>query len=350
LQRFQFARSGKSAILSCEMSEHAQAEPVDGSAGAPSTGFLDEAMDVWRRLPHKLLFAILLAAWIALFHVYGNATMGYARTSSLFEWARSVLIYRDDQTFAQYIPLIVLVFLWMKRQELATLTPRISWAALFYFAATVALHFIAFRIQQARLSVLAFIFGLHALIGVLWGTAALRKTIFPMCLLFFCVPFGSWADIITFDLRVLVTKVSVGISHTILGIDIARDGTQIFVNGGRAKFDVAPACSGIRSLIAMTLLSVIYTFLYFDTFWRRAILILCALPFAVLGNIVRLVTVIIVSDAFGQDYGMMIENKFGFVTFLVAMLGMMTVGWLIREKKPMRSALVTTAPLEATPV
>jgi exosortase len=333
------------------MSEHAQAEPVNGSVGASSTtGFIEEALDVWRRLPHKLLFAILLAAWVALFHVYGNATMGYARTSSLFQWARSVLVYRDDQTFAQYIPLVVLLFFWIKRQELAAISPRISWAALFYFAAAVILHFVAFRIQQARLSVVAFILGLHALISVLWGATALRKTIFPMCLLFFCVPFGSWADIITFDLRVLVTKISVGIGHSILGIDVVRDGTQIFINGGRAKFDVAPACSGIHSLIAMTLLSVIYTFLFFDSFWRRTILFLCALPFAVLGNIVRLTTVIIVSDAFGQDAGAMIENKFGFVTFLVAMIGMLIVGWLLREKKSAPPASIQTAPVEASAI
>jgi hypothetical protein len=53
------------------MSENAQAEPVNGSAGAsPLTGFMDEAVDIWRRLPHKFLFTILFAAWIALFHYY----------------------------------------------------------------------------------------------------------------------------------------------------------------------------------------------------------------------------------------------------------------------------------------
>jgi exosortase len=316
------------------MSEQAQPQSVTVPASASSPlGWVDEIVDVWRRLPHKFLFAILFGAWLALFHVYGNATMGYAKTSSLFTWAYSVLVWRDDQTLALWVPLVVLVFLWMKRQELAAILPRISWPTVLYFAAAVFLHFVAFRIQQARVSVVAFIFGLHALIGILWGPLALRKTIFPLCLLFFCVPFGSWADIITFDLRILVTKVSVGIGHSILGIDVVRNGTQIFINGGHAKFDVAPACSGIRSLIAMSALSVIYTFLYFDSFWRRVTLILCALPMAILGNIVRLTTVIIVAEAFGEDWGAMIENKFGFVTFLVAIVGMMSVGWLLREKR-----------------
>jgi hypothetical protein len=45
----------------------------------------------------------------------------------------------------------------------------------------------------------------------------------------------------------------------------------------------------------------------------------------------------------------MIENKFGFVTFLVAIIGMMGVGWLIRERKPAPPSLPTQA-MEPTAV
>jgi exosortase len=322
------------------MSENAQTEAVTARASGPSQpGILEEAADIWRRLPHKFLFLILLGAWIALFHFYGNATMGYARTASLFSWARSVYLWRDDQVYAQYIPLVVFLFLWMKRQELAAIVPRVCWPAVFYFAAAVLIHFVAFRIQQARLSIVALIFGLHAMVGVLWGAQAMRRTIFPFCLLFFCVPFGSWADVITFDLRVLVTKVSVGFSHNVLGISVFRDGTQIFIPGGHAQYDVAPACSGINSLIAMCGLSIVYAFLNFDTAWRRAVLILCALPIALAGNVIRLTTVIVVSELFGEKYGVMIENKFGFVTFAIAIAGMLGLAWLLDERrKPAASA------------
>jgi hypothetical protein len=46
----------------------------------------------------------------------------------------------------------------------------------------------------------------------------------------------------------------------------------------------------------------------------------------------------------------MIENKFGFVTFLVAMIGMLIVGWLLREKKSAPPASIQTAPVEASAI
>src|SRR5690242_20656914 len=116
------------------MSENAQAERVNGPAGASSlTGFFAEAIDIWRRLPHKFLFAVLLVAWIALFRFFGNATLGYVPTPSLFEWAESVYFWRVDDQFGMYMPLVVILFFWIKRKELAEISPRIWWPALGYF-------------------------------------------------------------------------------------------------------------------------------------------------------------------------------------------------------------------------
>lgn len=318
------------------MSEHAQAEPVIGSAGAPQApGFLEEAADLWRRLPHKFLFAILFGAWIALFHYYGNATLGYVRSASLFDWAKSVYFWDGgDDEHGAYIPFAIPIFLWLKRKELSEISARIWWPAVLYFLAAVLLHFAGFRVQQARVSGLAFILGLHALIGIVWGPVALRRTVFPIFLLLFCIPFGSMAEPITFKLRMFVTKVSVAFSHDVLGIQVFRDGSQILGENGRALYDVAPACSGMRSLIAMSALSVIYAFLNFDTVWRRAVLIAAALPIAVLGNIIRITTVIIVGDVFNHQTGAAIEQKFGFITLLMAVGLLMGLGWLIREKSP----------------
>jgi exosortase len=316
------------------MSENAGTEPIPNSDGAyPLPSFLEDAANVWRRLPHKLLFGILFAAWIALFHYYGSATMGYAKTSSLFHWAMSVYAWREDDAHGQYIPYAVLIFLWVKRRELAEIAPKIWWPGLAYFAGAILLHIMAFRVQHARISVLAFIFGLHALIGLLWGREALKRTIFPIFLLLFCIPFGSMADVVTLDLRLLVTKISVGFSHQALGIEVFRDGSKILDGAGKAMYDVAPACSGMRSLIAMSALSVIYAFLNFDAVWRRGFLIACALPLALVANVIRITTVIVVGDAFGQATGAMIEQKFGFVTFAIALAGMIFVGWIIRERK-----------------
>jgi exosortase len=168
--------------------------------------------------------------------------------------------------------------------------------------------------------------------------------VFPIFLLLFCIPFGSLADPITFKLRMLVTKVSVGIAHHVLGIEVFRDGSQILGKYGRALYDVAPACSGMRSLVAMSALAVIYAFLNFDTVWRRAVLIGFALPLAVLGNIARITTVIVVGEVVNPKAAVAVEQNLGFVTFVVAIAGMMLLGWIIRER-PEKTAAKPAQPV-----
>jgi exosortase/archaeosortase family protein len=69
----------------------------------------------------------------------------------------------------------------------------------------------------------------------------------------------------------------------------------------------------------------------FKQWWPRLVIIALAMPLAVAGNVVRITTIIIVGKAFGHDAGVMIEQKFGFVTFAVALAGMFGVSWLIER-------------------
>jgi exosortase/archaeosortase family protein len=62
-----------------------------------------------------------------------------------------------------------------------------------------------------------------------------------------------------------------------------------------------------------------------------------AAPIAVFGNIARITTVIIVGDLFGQKAGAMIEQKFGFITFVVALGCVLLIGKLLKEDAPVRT-------------
>lgn len=317
------------------MSENAAVapSPADDKGTSLLHEFVQEAPGVWRQIPHKGLFGILLAGWVLLFHVLGNPTFGYEQSGSLFYWLKGCYDTFEDDAHGYLMPVVVFFLLWMKRKELLEGIEKPWWPGLFYLAFAGLFHFASYRVQQGRFSVLALIFGIHALFGIVWGPRLLSRTIFPIALLVFCIPVASMAETITFPLRMLVTKVSVGIGHDIFGIEVFRDGSRILNGKGEPMYDVAPACSGMRSLIAMAALSVIYAFMNFKAPWKRLAVICAAMPMAVLGNIARITTVIIVGEALGKDAGMMIEQKFGFLTFAVAIGGMLGVGWLLRDKK-----------------
>ncbi len=300
----------------------------------------DELAALWLSLPDKLLFFILCVIWGVFFHVLGNSTFGYKDTPSLFGWMNYAYNSLEDDRYGKFIPLVVLALLLVKRGELTAVPKAPWWPALVLVVAGLLLHIAGYITQQTRISILAFFLGLYGLTGLAWGPHWLRATFFPYFLFIFCFPLGTLADKITFPLRSVVTHVSVGIAH-LLGVEAIRNGTQIIGANG-FNFDVAPACSGIRSLTALSALTTIYGFLTFRAAWKRVLMVLVAGPLAVIGNVARITGVILTSEAFGEKAGLKFHDGAGFVTFFVAILCVMALGRWLREDR-------AASPLEEQP-
>lgn len=284
-------------------------------------------------MPHKAAFGLLLLGWVAFFHWLGNSTFGYKDTASLFGWLHYCYSQKTEEEHVFIVPFLVGILAWWKRGELLSAAKGSWWPAVALLGLAVALHLVGYVVQQTRLSFLAFVIGLYALMGVTWGPGWLRTIFFPFFLLFFCMPLGNSAEMITGPLRMLVAQLSVAISQHALGIDVLRQGSQIFDAARSMQYDVAPACSGIRSLVALLLISTVYGFLGFSKTWKRWLIVLAAFPLAVAGNTLRITTVLIVGKAWGQDAGARIEQNFGFVTYIFALGALFAVGYWLREDK-----------------
>jgi exosortase len=290
-----------------------------------------EILEYCRKLPHGGLYLALLGVWIALFQLFGNSVFGYIDTPSLFQWLLACYRGSDDDSHGLLVPVVILVLLWWKRNELEQITKKIWWPALGLVILALFFHIVGYRVQQTRISAAGFFFGIYALMGLVWGPQWLKKTFFPMFLLVFSIPVSSITDPVTFPLRILVSKMAVAIAHGPLGIDVIREGSLIFDPKHTFQYDVAAPCSGMRSLMALLAISTIYGFLTFRSNWKRILLIASAVPFAVAANVVRVTSVIIAGEAFGQKAGAFIEQKLGFLTFAVAIAGMIFLGYLLRR-------------------
>jgi len=286
---------------------------------------------LWGSLPSRWWFLVLLGAWLALFHFLGNSTFGYLKDPSLLSWMHFVFTTSPDDDFCLYIPLLVAGLLVWKRAELIDTPKRFWWPGLVLVAAALVLHVAGYAVQQARVSIVALVVGLYGLSGLFWGPAWLRNTFFPMFLLLFLVPISSVSDGVTLPLRLLATKLSVGFAHIILGIEVYENGAQILGPGGIPLYEVAPACSGIRSLMSMLVLMLIYGWLTFQTWWRRLVILASAVPVAIVGNVLRLIIVIIVGEAFGESQAVAVEQNLGFVTFALGIGCMLLLGHWLRE-------------------
>ncbi len=295
--------------------------------------FLVEFRAFWAWLPDKPLFFTLLGAWAGLFHFLGHCSFNFTDQPSLFAWMWGAWSAEAlEAEHGKLVPVVVLILLWLRRNELLA-TPTRRWLpALAGMALALVLHVLAFTVQQPRVSMVALAGGVWCLVGLVWGPGWLRKTFFPFLLLGFCVPLEALGEGLLFQLRLLVTQLSVGIGHNLLGLDVLRDGTAIFNTARTFNYDVAPACSGIRSLTSLLAVTTIYGYVAFRAPWKRAVMMALAAPLAVAGNVARITTVIILAEAFGHKAGAAAETNLGYVTFAVAIGLMFLAGWLMREK------------------
>lgn len=306
------------------------------SAEAPEKSFQADLAECWRQLPAKGLFFSLAALWIGFFHFFGNSTLGYVNTPSLFGWLEWIYKNSADDAHGRYIPFVVLALAWWKRKELLAVPSRHWWPAITLLICALLLHFLGFSIQQSQVSVVAFFLGLYALIGMVWGPQWMRATFFPFLLFAFCVPINNVIGGLTFQLRLVATIITSGICKSVLGINVVQDGTRIFDAMGQYQYEIAAACSGIRSLTAIVAMAVIYAFVAFRAHWRRLIIIGAAFPLAVLANVFRLSTIIISAEAFGQKAGDTVHESWwlSLGPYVPAIAGILLLGrWLSEDHK-----------------
>jgi len=290
---------------------------------------------VWRGIPFKGLFTLCLVIWTLLFEFLGNSTFGYISTHSLFAWSDYAYLTSQDDEHGLIIPFLVLALFWWKRKDFTALNAR-PWApGLLIIGAALILHLLGFFSQQTRLSLAAFYLGLYGLIGIVWGGQALKKSFFPMCLFIFALPLGTLAETLTFPLRLMATKLTSGIAGTVLGVSVIQQGVFIYDPNGAFKYEVAAACGGLRSLTAVLALCTIYGFMNFKKTRNILLLMAAGFPLAVIGNVTRLLLIIIVSEAFGQRAGHYVHDSsfFSLLPYVPPIIGILVLGHLLREQK-----------------
>jgi exosortase len=123
--------------------------------------------------------------------------------------------------------------------------------------------------------------------GVLYvaGPAVLRIVLFPLALLLLSIPLpGILFNSIAFPLQLLAAQVSSAVLEA-CSVPVFREGNVMHL--AAASLDVEEACSGIRSLMSLTTLSVVYVYLIHTSWIPKMVLILAVVPIAIIANVVR---------------------------------------------------------------
>lgn len=272
-----------------------------------------------------LLAAGLCAgAGAIVFSLWGNATMGYIATRSLFRWWGVQWVNPESENEHAWLVLALAVFMaWRNLSADRERGRPMPVAAAVAMAAALGLHAVGFVAQQARVSIVAlllFTWGLAALAG---GTRWARATAFPLAFMLFAVPVNA-LDSLGFWLRLGVVRSSAALAHAV-GIGVIRSGTQLVAPDGRYHYDVAAACSGVRSLMALSALSLFVGYLWLRSWRLRAVVFLAGFPLVFLGNLARICSVIVAARLLGQGWGDRVHDVMGFVVFVIVLVGVLAL-------------------------
>jgi exosortase len=296
-----------------------------------------------RRAPLQALLAgVVLAAWTYFFGFH-QVFMNGAQSTAVWAW-KSWNTSNDLEYGAVILP-AALVIAWVHREDLRAAPKSTSWLGLVIALAGALLFVLSVRSLQPRLAMV----GLPALIygGVrfLWGRQTARIILFPCAMLLFMIPAGFLVSR-TVGLQNLSAAVAAKLS-TLLGIGVLSDGAALHALDGSFEFQVIGACSGIRSLTSMTLLAAVYVHFTQDRWWKKAIIFGGSLFFALIGNCVRIFSIVLVARFISpKTAGGLYHEWSGFIFFPIALFSMLGVanllnrdwsGWLKPETLPARA-------------
>src|SRR4029453_14436171 len=217
------------------------------------------------------------------------------------------------------------------RDKLTAASKRSSSVGLIVAALGVVSFILSVRALQPRLAMFAFPVLVLGSVWFFWGRAVARIFLFPCAFLLFMIPIGGIVQG-TVSLQHLVSSV-VNIKSGVRGVKIEAAGTTIRSMDGSFNFEIAEGCSGIRSLMAMTMLTALYVHFTQRELWKKVTIFACSLIFAVIGNIGRIFTVILVAKFFNpQIAGGLYHDYSGFIFFPIAVAAMVGFSNLLNTR------------------
>jgi exosortase len=228
------------------------------------------------------------------------------------DWANDA-----DMGHGFFVPVVAGYIVWQRREALARLELKPSkWGLLLVAYGTFQLVIATLGIELflARTALLITLAGMLVTLG---GAPLIRLLLFPLLMLIFMVPIPAIIfNQITFPLQLLASRVA-EVALSLIGIPVLRDGNILELPS--QKLSVVEACSGIRSLLSLSFLSLIYAYFFDQKPWMRLVLLLATIPIAITANAARVTITGILSEWKPELAKGFFHDFEGWVLFMVAL-------------------------------
>ena len=274
------------------------------------------------RRPTAMALALLAVSFIGLYWPVWRKLIG--------DWATD-----DNYSHGFFIIPIAAFFVWERRGALARLPVRPSWFGLLVIVVSLAIltaGLLGAELFLSRISMLGVLVG--TILFVL-GWRHLYALILPIAFLLLMIPIPAIVfNQIAFPLQLLASQVG-EVALRGLSIPVLREGNVMIL--ANTTLEVAEACSGIRSLISLLTLGIVYGYFIDSRTSIRLLLAGVTIPIAILTNGLRVAGTGVAAHYYGAEAAEGFFHTFsGWVVFVAAFVCLFAVARLIQIFLPSR--------------
>lgn len=242
----------------------------------------------------------------------------------------------EDYGHGFFVPVVAALIAWLRRDELLRIEYQPAWWGVWIILWGIVQSFIGTLGAELFLQRTSILITLVGMLLVFGGTKLVRALAFPLLLLPFMIPFPAVIyNQITFPLQLFASSVAENVLG-FLNIPVLRDGNVLEL--ASQKLTVVEACSGIRSLMSLLFLSLVYSYFFDKKVWMRWALLAATVPLAILANAGRVAITGILSEEVSPELAHgFFHSLEGWVIFVIDIVMLLALHALINRIYSMRS-------------
>jgi exosortase D (VPLPA-CTERM-specific) len=250
----------------------------------------------------------------------------------LYYGTLDILFYQlriwEDYNYGYLIPLVALYLIWEKRDQLDGTQSIYSFAGLLFAIAGLCLFWVGELGGELFMQYISLWMVISGLTWMHLGWTKVRIILFPILFMLTMFPLPHFVTAkLTLKLKLISSKLGVMVLQA-LGHTAYREGNVIDL--GFTQLQVVDACSGLRYLIPLIVLSIVVVYFYRSAWWKKTLVVLSAVPISILVNGLRIASVGLLYPVWGPKVAEGFFHDFsGWLIFMLSMGVLLAEMWLL---------------------
>jgi len=248
--------------------------------------------------------------------------------------------WSKDFEYCYLVPFIFLYLLYTNRESLkgSERSPALSGLIVIGFSGVLYLAG-----ELGSIETLTYVAIWAAIVGLsflLLGIGMTKSLAFPFLILAFIVPLPPFLNqLFTFKLKLISSGLSVNMMQAV-GLSAYREGNIIDV--GLTQLQVVDACSGLRYVYPLLLISLLFGYFFHKKWWERLIILFATIPISIFSNALRIAITGYLSKKVSPEIANTFFHGFsGWLIFMISVAFLVCLSWCLK--------LVKSEPAEPTP-